>query len=80
MIKIGDRVTHRTFPPVDGIVSGAIPILNGEPKISVLQDNGTIFWDFLSSWDVIESSCTQDETVGEEETYEDVIDVEYKEI
>ena len=77
MIQVGDRVSHNTFPPVEGIVKGAVPILNGEPKLSVMQDNGILYWDVLSSWDLVE------ETVDVQQDFYDnnsVIDVEFKEV
>lgn len=69
MINIGDRVTHKVFPPIDGVVTGIQPMVNNEPRISVKRDDtGSIIWGMQSEWEVINN------TEGDDE---DIIDVEY---
>ena len=78
MVQVGDMVTHKTFPPVSGVVKGVMPVLNGEPKLSVLQDNGVIYWDYLSTWQLDGSIFNKEDTSAEEEV--DYIDVEFREV
>lgn len=79
MIQIGDRVSHIGFPPVDGIVMGAVPILNSAPKISVQRDDGSIYWDLISNFEIINSDQS-----NQQESYIDsdceIIDADFREV
>lgn len=86
MIKPGDKVTHKTFPPAEGVVTGAQAIPNSEPKIAVMRDNGSLFWDYLSTWDLAQQSDESDievnngnvvQKITSSYSEDDIIDVEY---
>jgi len=78
MIHPGDRVSHKIFPPVIGTVMGAQPILNSEPKISVMRDDGSLFWDLYSTWELVDS-CQSSQQVYQEDGI-DFIDADFTEI
>ena len=78
MIRPGDRVRHKIFPPVEGTVMGAQPILNSEPKISVMRDNGSLFWDVYSTWELIDIPDQNQKDIQEVEV--DYVDAEFTEI
>ena len=85
MIKPGDVVTHKTFPPVDGVVTGAQSLPNSEPKVAVMRDNGSLYWDLLSTWELVSSpNVDVDNSAAHEITTsrvidedDDIIDAEY---
>jgi len=71
MIQIGDRVTHKVFPPIDGIVVGMQPIVNSDPQIAVKRDdNGLLIWGVSNEWEVLEETDIDN----------DIIDVNYIEL
>lgn len=83
-IQSGDIVRHRVFPPVEGVVWSAQENVNAEPRISVMQGNGLLFWDNESTWEVIGNVQNLSEWKpymnNEVQEDEDVIDVEFREL
>lgn len=76
-MKIGDYVTHNTFPPVEGYVSAIQPTLLGGSKVAVLRnDTNTLFWDDDCTWDIVVESVDGYFNVSNDA----VIDVEYIEV
>jgi hypothetical protein len=69
MLYIGDHVTHNTFPPIEGYVSIIRPGVSST-EVGVVQSTGIIFYDDISSWDLLLPSGRLNQT--------DVIDVEYE--
>ena len=74
-VKIGDKVFHNIFPPIDGVVTAIQNRINNENLIGVLRmDTGTIFWDDEGTWDV--AHIDKDKI----EQDDNIIDVEYQEV
>lgn len=76
MIQIGDRVSHIGFPPVEGTVMGAVPILNSAPKISVQRDDGSLYWDLISNFELISSNKQEIDIDSDCE----IIDADFREV
>lgn len=76
MIQIGDRVSHIGFPPVEGTVMGAVPILNSAPKISVQRDDGSLYWDLISNFELISSNKQETDIDSDCE----IIDADFREV
>lgn len=55
MIQVGDRVEHNTFVSFIGDVVEIRPYKN-ETSVAVRNDEGNIFWDDISTWDLLPNS------------------------
>ena len=63
----GDYVVHNTFPPVEGIVVGCQE-LNTYPKtykVCVKVENDRLYWDDISTWNVISSNDTVEDIIDD---------------
>lgn len=52
MIQVGDRVEHNTFVSFIGDVVEIRPYKD-ETSVAVRNDEGNIFWDDISTWDLL---------------------------
>lgn len=55
MIQVGDRVEHNTFVLFIGDVVEIRPYKD-ETSVAVRNDEGNIFWDDISTWDLLPDS------------------------
>jgi len=55
MIQVGDRVEHNTFVSFIGDVVEIRPYKD-ETSVAVRNDEGNIFWDDISTWDLLPNS------------------------
>lgn len=55
MIQVGDRVEHNTFVSFIGDVVEIRPYKD-ETSVAVRSDEGNIFWDDISTWDLLPDS------------------------
>lgn len=55
MIQVGDRVEHNTFVSFIGDVVEILPYKD-ETSVAVRNDEGNIFWDDISTWDLLPDS------------------------
>lgn len=55
MIQVGDRVEHNTFVSFIGDVVVIRPYKD-ETSVAVRNDEGNIFWDDISTWDLLPDS------------------------
>lgn len=55
MLKVGDRVEHNTFVSFIGEVVEIRPY-EDETNIAVRNEEGNIFWDDISTWDLLPDS------------------------
>ena len=55
MIQVGDRVEHNTFVSFIGDVVETRPYKD-ETSVAVRNDEGNIFWDDISTWDLLPNS------------------------
>ena len=56
MLSIGDRVEHNTFPVFIGNVAYIESNIDIDRVGVVSEDNGTVFWDSVDTWDVLYES------------------------
>lgn len=52
MLKVGDRVEHNTFVSFIGEVVEIRPY-EDETNVAVRNEEGNIFWDDISTWDLL---------------------------
>lgn len=52
MLKVGDRVEHNTFVSFIGEVVEIRPYKD-ETNVAVRNEEGNIFWDEISTWDLL---------------------------
>ena len=79
MIQVGDRVEHNTFVSFIGDVVEIRPYKD-ETSVAVRNDEGNIFWDDISTWDllldsVIHYGIIDDDFDGETIDIDAVIDL-----
>ena len=79
MIQVGDRVEHNTFVSFIGDVVEIRPYKD-ETSVAVRNDEGNIFWDDISTWDLLPESVIHygkivDDFDGETIDVEAVIDL-----
>ena len=79
MIQVGDRVEHNTFVSFIGEVVEIRPYKD-ETSVAVRNDEGNIFWDDVSTWDllpdtVIHYGKIDDDFGGETIDVEAIIDL-----
>lgn len=79
MIQVGDRVEHNTFVSFIGDVVEIRPYKD-ETSVAVRNDEGNIFWDDISTWDLLPDSVIHygkidDDFVGETIDIDAVIDL-----
>lgn len=55
MLKVGDRVEHNTFLSFIGEVVEIRPY-EDETNVAVRNEEGNIFWDDISTWDLLPDS------------------------
>lgn len=55
MLKVGDRVEHNTFVSFIGEVV-EIRSYEDETNVAVRNEEGNIFWDDISTWDLLPDS------------------------
>ena len=55
MIQVGDRVEHNTFVSFIGDVVEIRPYKD-ETSVAVRNEEGNIFWDDISTWDLLPES------------------------
>lgn len=55
MLKVGDRVEHNTFVSFIGEVV-EIRHYEDETNVAVRNEEGNIFWDDISTWDLLPDS------------------------
>lgn len=55
MLKVGDRVEHNTFVSFIGEVVEIRPY-EDETNVAVRNEEGNIFWDDISTWDLLPAS------------------------
>ena len=55
MIQVGDRVEHNRFVSFIGDVVEIRPYKD-ETSVAVRNDEGNIFWDDISTWDLLPDS------------------------
>lgn len=55
MLKVGDRVEHNTFVSFIGEVVEIRPY-EDETNVAVRNEEGNIFWDGISTWDLLPDS------------------------
>nr|DAS88426.1 MAG TPA: ATP-dependent DNA helicase [Bacteriophage sp.] len=55
MLKVGDRVEHNTFVSFIGEVVEIRPY-EDETNVAVRNEEGNIFWDDISTWDLLPDS------------------------
>lgn len=55
MIQVGDRVEHNTFVSFIGDVVEIRPYKD-ETSVAVRNDEGNIFWDDITTWDLLPDS------------------------
>lgn len=55
MLKVGDRVEHNTFVSFIGEVLEIRPY-EDETNVAVRNEEGNIFWDDISTWDLLPDS------------------------
>lgn len=55
MLKVGDRVEHNTFVSFIGEVVEIRPY-EDETNVAVRNEEGNIFWDDISTWDLLSDS------------------------
>lgn len=55
MLKVGDRVEHNTFVSFIGEVVEIRPY-EDETNVAVRNEEGNIFWDEISTWDLLPDS------------------------
>lgn len=55
MLKVGDRVEHNTFVSFIGEVMEIRPY-EDETNVAVRNEEGNIFWDEISTWDLLPDS------------------------
>lgn len=55
MLKVGDRVEHNTFISFIGEVVEIRPY-EDETNVAVRNEEGNIFWDDISTWDLLPDS------------------------
>nr|DAU28646.1 MAG TPA: ATP-dependent DNA helicase [Bacteriophage sp.] len=55
MLKVGDRVEHNTFVSFIGEVVEIRPY-EDETNVAVRNEEGNIFWDDISTWDLLHDS------------------------
>lgn len=51
-LMVGDRVEHNTFP----VFIGKVAYIDKDRVGVVNEDNGSIFWDTVDTWDVLYDS------------------------
>lgn len=56
MLSIGDRVEHNTFPVFIGKVAYIESNIDMDRVGVISEDNGTVFWDSVDTWDVLHES------------------------
>lgn len=79
MIQVGDRVEHNTFVSFIGDVVEIRPYKD-ETSVAVRNGEGNIFWDDISTWDLIPDTVIHygkidDDFDGETIDVEAVIDL-----
>ena len=79
MIQVGDRVEHNTFVSFIGDVVEIRPYKD-ETSVAVRNEEGNIFWDDISTWDLIPDTVIHygkidDNFVGETIDIEAIIDL-----
>ena len=79
MIQVGDRVEHNTFVSFIGEVVEIRPYKD-ETSVAVRNGEGNIFWDDISTWDLIPDTVIHygkidDDFDGETIDVEAVIDL-----
>jgi hypothetical protein len=55
MLKVGDRVEHNTFVSFIGEVVEIRPY-EDETNVAVRNEEGNIFWDDITTWDLLPDS------------------------
>ena len=55
-LMVGDRVEHNTFPVFIGKVAYIESNIDKDRVGVVNEDNGSIFWDTVDTWDVLYDS------------------------
>lgn len=55
-LMVGDRVEHNTFPVFIGKVAYIESNIDKDRVGVVNEDNGSIFWDTVGTWDVLYDS------------------------
>ena len=55
MLKVGDRVEHNTFVSFIGEVVEIRPY-DDETNVAVGNEEGNIFWDDITTWDLLPDS------------------------
>lgn len=76
-MKIGDRVTHTIFPPVTGEI---FSIIDNNMVIVNRDDSGTLFYDTINTWALIDQGTDKTISDTSDEEDENIIDVDYREI
>ena len=78
MIQVGDRVEHNTFVSFIGEVVEIRPYKD-ETSVAVRNEDGNIFWDDISTWDLLPDSVIHygkiDDFEGETIDVEAIIDL-----
>jgi hypothetical protein len=81
----GDWVSHKIFPPVEGVViSGGYNDFLGVSKLVVQREDGSIYQDNYDTWELVEHFIENENELQKEDSFEnssgvdiDTIDAEF---